>query len=658
MKMYLNSLKLFAAATFLLFGLTASAGGPPEDKKSDFAQAEVMDRIILSVIEYYYDPARIDSLQMFKAIMDALQKAVAEIETTYDENAKKITVEILGNRISIETDDLNSPWSLSHHIHEVFGFIKEHVPQKEYDFSELEYLAANSMLTALDPHSNALPPDIYEALRMDTEGEFGGLGIRITTDRRPPCRGNLTVVEVFKDTPAWRAGLRPGDYITRIDGESTVNITTSEAADRLRGRPGSSIQIQIRRPNGATRVLDIRRATIPIESVTWKMLDGKVGYISLEAFQSNSDSEFEQALQKLHEMEMKGLILDLRDNPGGLLDVAIKIADKFLDSGTIVATAGRGGKDDESIRNATPAGTEPTYPLVVLIDSYSASAAEIIAGALRNHGRALLVGETTFGKGSVQMVQPIPGGGALKLTSAQYLIPGDISIQAVGVSPDVSFISHTIDPKDMDLGRNGMRFSEADLEHHLTRPNTRTRSDIAGAVKANLFVPSSEFKADQARFERCFAEDENRRPFKAKYEEEFARRLIAESQGGSAEELLVQAREMIAQDSRTQDQLMQKALKKLKVDWSPGPKIEKNGETDDGTDVTVKATAKIVGAVQPGREFKISVTVKNGSLRPIHRLYAVTKSDNPLLNGWVRAGGIPGQPLLSCPSTPKRGLIR
>jgi carboxyl-terminal processing protease len=633
-------LVILCAVSFLFLHNQVGISAPSQNKSEhNFGEAKVVDRVILSVIERYYDLERIDSSEMFRATMEALQKRIAEVTVAYDDEKKTVTVGVLGHHIEIDMAGLRSPWDLSRHIRRTFEFLYRYLPREEYDLQTVEYAVANAMLATLDPHSNALPPDIYENLRMDTTGEFGGLGIRITTDRRPPCRGKLTVVDVFDGTPAKRGGLKPGDHIMRIEGDSTINITTAEAADRLRGTPGSTVNIKVRSQDGTTRSVDIRRETIAIESVESKMLKGKVGYISLSAFQGNSAAEFKEALDKLHEKGMKGLIFDLRGNPGGLLDVAIKIADFFLESGTIVATAGR-SKDQQSVRNATATGTQGRYPIVVLIDANSASAAEIIAGALRNHGRVVLVGQTTFGKGSVQMVKPMPGGGALKLTSAQYLTPGDVSIQAVGVAPDVSFRLYAVEKRDLDLGESQRSFSEADLSAHLDRPSTRTRNDRPSRVYGTLFIPQAERKADRERYERCFMK-EDRTPFRGRYEKEFARRLIASTDGTSAAELLVQARKMIEQDNQKQDQTMQKAFKRLGVDWSKGRTAGRNPqqagieeESKEKFDSRVTATVKIVGAVIPGRAFKIQVTVKNGTKKTIHRLQALTESDNSVLDGY------------------------
>ncbi len=610
--------------------LGAWAGQPPVGKKHDISHASVVNRVILSVIERYYDPTRIDAQKMFRKTLEELQKAVAELRVEYDDKAQKAVVEIGQKRVVVSMAELRSPWGLSKSLKSVFRVMQQTLSREDYDFMELEYGAANALLSTLDPHSNALPPDIYEDLRMGTTGSFGGLGIKITTDRRPPCNGKLTVVEVFDNTPAAKAGLKPGDQIIRIEGESTVNITTAEAAARLRGKPKSTVAVQVRRGDGGVKTFDIMRDSIAIESVTWKLLDGRVGYVKLEAFQGNSDAELKRALLKLREKEMRGLIFDLRGNPGGLLEVAIKIADLFIDSGTIVATAGR-TEEDRSVRNASGSGTEPLYPLVVLINSSSASAAEILAGALRNHGRALLIGETTFGKGSVQMVQPMPGGGALKLTSAQYLTPGDISIQAVGVAPDITFVPSTVEKKQMDIVADRMRFSEADLDFHLDRPSSRTR-DGASRLETAIYVGPAERKSDRSRFERCFIEAPDRKSYVDTYEEKFARELLSTSDAATTEELFVEARQLLEKEQGEYDTQLKASLKNLGVDWASSPAAPLD-EKEPKASADVSVDARVIGKVRPGKDAKIKVSVKNTSKEPIYRLRGVAKSDNYYVEG-------------------------
>ncbi|HUT77588.1 MAG TPA: S41 family peptidase, partial [Polyangia bacterium] len=622
----------------------SAAAAPRPGKDHDLARAAVVDRVILAVIENYYDPERISPREMFASVTEMLGRKVAEFEF-HAQGERAAKVAIGGKVLDLDLTELDSPWELSRLLRRLLGFLEKHLPAGEYDEVDLEYDVANAVLATLDPHSSAMSPDVYEDLRMGTVGEFGGLGIKITTDRRPPCGGVLTVVEVFLHTPAHRAGFKVGDRILRIGGESTINITTGEAANRLRGKPGTAVELEIERTDGTRRKVSVTRQRIPIESVTWKMLDGKVGYVELEAFQGNSAVEFAGALRALHAKGMKGLILDLRGNPGGLLDVAIKVADQLLDGGTIVATAGR-PEDEREVSNASAEGTEPRYPMVVLVDFSSASAAEIIAGALGNHGRALLAGETTFGKGSVQMVMPLPAGGALRLTSAQYLTPGDISIQTVGVAPDVRFVPAVVDKEQLELEWRGRVFSEADLDKHLERPSARGRGDRDRAAEALLFVPAAEREKDRLAFDRCYDDDPDRQGFKARYEVEFARRLVAGATGETAEELLVDAREIIARDRIEEEHKLFRAFRKLGVDWSAPaegqPAVEPETVPEPRAVPEVTARIALTGKVEPDSKLGIKVTVHNGSDRPIHRLRAVTRSENQLLEGRELAFGLVG----------------
>jgi carboxyl-terminal processing protease len=293
--------------------------------------------------------------------------------------------------------------------------------------------AINGMLNALDPHSAYLTPELYKELQVDTEGSFGGLGIEITIRD-----GVLTVVSPIEDTPAHRAGVKAGDQIIKIEGELTKDMSLVEAVKKMRGPKGSKIVISVRR-EGVGKLLDfsLEREVIRVQSVKSRSLEKGYGYIRLSQFQDRTGSDLEEALTKLIQENGKlaGLVLDLRNNPGGLLSQAVKVSDMFLDSGLVVYTEGR--LDNQKQKYFAHSGGDITTPIVVLVNGGSASASEIVAGALQDHGRAVILGLQTFGKGSVQTILPLESGAALRLTTALYFTPNGRSIQVTGVTPDV-----------------------------------------------------------------------------------------------------------------------------------------------------------------------------------------------------------------------------
>jgi len=317
------------------------------------------------------------------------------------------------------------------------------------------------MLETLDPHSNYYTPDMYKEMQTETRGSFGGVGFEITIRDKV-----LTVVAPIEDTPAFRAGIQSGDMILRVDGKSTKDMTLLDAVKILRGPEGTKVTLTIMRKGFAEpKDLTLTRAIIPIRSIRSKMLEEGYGYIKINQFIEKTHADLATSLSKLEgkERTLKGLVLDLRNNPGGLLDQAVKVADEFLDSGMIVYTEGR--VEGQKMKFfATKNAKEHDYPIIVLVNSGSASASEIVAGAFQDHGRAVVLGTQTFGKGSVQTIIPLEDGSALRLTTARYFTPKGRSIQAQGVSPDIVV---------SDLPRGNRQeptpryLREKDLEHHL-----------------------------------------------------------------------------------------------------------------------------------------------------------------------------------------------
>jgi len=342
-----------------------------------------------------------------------------------------------------------------------------HIIQKDYveetKSKDLIYGAIKGMLETLDPHSAFMPPSMFKEMQEETKGRFEGLGIEITLKE-----GVLTVVSPIEDTPAFKVGILAGDQILKIDGESTKNFTLMDSVKRLRGPKGSKVTITIMR-EGFTKPKDFTlvRDVIPIRSVRHELLEKHYGYIRISQFQDKTDSDFEKAMKALEEESkgtLWGLVLDLRNNPGGLLDQAVKISDRFVDSGVIVSIDGR----REELKQkwvAHPEGAMPRYPLVVLINGGSASGAEIVAGAIQDHGRGILVGTPTFGKGSVQTIIPLKDGSGLRLTTARYYTPNGRSIQAKGIVPDITV--KALRPEEEKEAVVPKLPSEKDLERHL-----------------------------------------------------------------------------------------------------------------------------------------------------------------------------------------------
>ncbi len=321
--------------------------------------------------------------------------------------------------------------------------------------------AIQGMLESLDPHTAFMTPDIYREMQTETRGAFGGLGFEITIRDKV-----LTVVTPIEDTPAWRAGIQPGDQILRVDGKSTKDLSLMEAVRMMRGPQGTQVTITIMR-SGFTepKSITLTRATIPIRTIRFKMLEEGYGYIRVSQFIERTHADLKSALGKLEGKEgtLKGLILDLRNNPGGLLDQAVKVSDEFLESGLIVYTEGR--VEGQKMRFFTQAKEKRhDYPMIVLVNAGSASASEIVAGALQDHGRAIILGTQTFGKGSVQTIIPLEDGSAIRLTTARDYTPKGRSIQAQGISPDIT-VADAIPGGPRKALPRLMR--EKDLEHHL-----------------------------------------------------------------------------------------------------------------------------------------------------------------------------------------------
>ncbi len=349
----------------------------------------------------------------------------------------------------------------------LFGEVMERAKTsyvEEVDDKKLIESAINGMLVSLDPHSSYLDAQSYKYMNEQTKGKFGGLGIEVTMEN-----GVVKIVSPIDDTPAAKAGLKPGDYITNIDGEQVIGMSLNDAVDKMRGKVGSKVKLTIRRVGEKPFEVTLKREEVKIQSVKNDIKSGDVAYIRITSFSGDTDKMVEKAIKQAKKElkgNIKGVVLDVRNNPGGLLDQAVNISDLFLDKGEIVSTRSR--NEEDTVRYTAKEGDiTDGLPIVVMINDGSASASEILAGALQDHKRAIILGEKSFGKGSVQTVVPLGKYGAMRLTTARYYTPSGRSIQATGIIPDVE-----VHPAKVEEYINNYGLSEAEYRNALKNEAT------------------------------------------------------------------------------------------------------------------------------------------------------------------------------------------
>ena len=397
---------------------------------------------------------------------------------------------VLADRSSYNSSNKTIPFQDLRTFTEVFHKIKTDYVEKVDDKTLIEH-AIEGMLNGLDPHSSYLTPEVFQELRIGTTGEFGGLGIEVGMEN-----GFIKVIAPIDDTPAQRAGIKAGDLIIRLDDTPVKGMSLTDAVKIMRGKPGESIKLTIVRENEEKPLtIKIVRAIIKVKSVKTSSLEPGYAYIRISQFQTHTARDLKKAIAKFKKEnhgKLKGLVLDLRNNPGGVLNAAVDVSDTFLTQGLIVYTEGR-VEDSKMKFRAHPKDFIDGAPMVVLVNGGSASASEIVAGALQDHKRAIIMGRKTFGKGSVQTILPMKNNAALKLTTARYYTPNGRSIQAEGIQPDIVLnkIQMSVDDSD-DLG-----LKEADLAHHLdndkhsgkkTKSKDSKKSDKASLAKKDYAI--------------------------------------------------------------------------------------------------------------------------------------------------------------------------
>lgn len=570
----------------------------------DLSRLRVLTRCVGYIRNNYFDPRRANARKMLLAALDDVERKVPELlsDPVYtDGKITAVRVRVGDHQHQFDLNRVDDLYTLNWKLLDIFEYITPHLSET-IDPKQIEYAAVNGMLKTLDPHSILLTPSIYREMKLGTTGKFGGLGIVIGV-----ADGRIVIQSVLDGTPAQRAGLKSGDKIVQIASESTVNMSLADAVKRLRGPAGEPVDVWIMRKSfGEPRKFRVVRSNITLASVTSRLLADGVGYARVKNFQQSTGPDLKRAVERLTKEQqesgngkLRGFVLDLRDNPGGLLDQAIEVSDLFLQSGLIVTTVGSGNTVREE-KLASSSGTWSTLPLVVLVNAGSASASEIVAGAMRNNDRAVILGDRTFGKGSVQVIYDIDDA-ALKLTIAQYLTPGDESIQSVGIVPHVAVDPVTVNRKrvDMGLGRHG---GEAQLKNHLDNAgHTRQRqSDVRVAF-----------------LER---EDED-------FALELGRKLAVDAGTASAKTMLARAEPIFDRAEREQTRRVTAALGKLDVDWHDGPNAKR-------PNLTAKLTTdRDLDRVNAGDKIRLKLEVTNRGKKPVHRVRALTSADEDLLSG-------------------------
>ena len=600
----------------------------------------VTNQAFMYIDAFYVDPKRVVPITLLESAFRSIESQYPEVVVDLAADKKSVAVQARGFERTFDLSSLAGSADIARVIDQVVSFVAERLGPEVVEKDKLLYLTVNGALRELDPHTNIFNMKHFKDFKTSTSGTFGGIGFTFNV-----ADGELTIISPIPDTPAARAGLQSGDRIVFIDGVPTTNMSSDTAVGRMRGEPGTPVTLTVAREGWSEpRDFPIVREIIKIISVESRLLNGDDGppvvYARVKNFQTDTSAELATAIHKLETPATAGVILDLRDNPGGLLDEAIKLADGFLDEGAIVSTRNRTGRG-----KVESAGRDDRLftrlPLVVLVNRGSASASEIVSAALQDR-RALLIGERTFGKGSVQQAFPLSDGGGVLLTVAQYLTPGDVSIQSIGVQPDIALDPVLVGQERLQLAAVKSHMGEADLENAFSSWGNSRREAIA----SQRFLRTEDREHDalmKKREERREpSEQEKAAKLSAEFEVRLARRILGAAKGRenttTRAGLLAVARDVMAVTAPEEEQKIGAALSARAIDWSTG-------------NASPGATAKLVARLPQGQILKagektgITVAVTNTGSETLHHVWGRTVSTNPLLKNLDFAFGAlaPGQ---------------
>ena len=570
----------------------------------------------------YVDPERIKTVEMLKEALSWEERVIPEVLTDFTENSNIQTVTVDDVSKTYDVSKIRRSKDMIEILHDALTFINTNRQTNEnLTASDIEYTAINGMLTQLDPHSIILPPKEFTEFRIGTTGKFGGLGMVVGLRD-----GVLTVISPIDGTPAARAGIKAGDKVMEIDGESTANLNLTESVGKLRGDPGTTVTLLVMTEKASqSKLVTLKREVIAIPTVESASLDNGLGYLKIRNFQDDTTQCLTEHLKRLktsNNNKIKGLIIDLRGNSGGLLDQAIEVADKFLDKGTIVVTVGPSGHPKESQEARKTDTDEDVYPIVVLVDAGSASGAEIVAGALKENNRAVIVGDRSFGKGSVQQLIELMDGSALKLTIAKYLTPLLTDIQSVGITPDIKLIPATVSKDNVNLFRGIVALREEDLKQHL---DEHPKGETSYAT-LKYFLETKE-KKDISEEEPEDAEDPYKLPdFNTDFHVLFAKKLLSNATTWLRDDMLKESLPVVEETALLEERKIGQALQKLDIDWSTG--------TSTGTTKTTISfsTNPANGKITAGEKIILTLNVSNIGEIPLYQLCGISSSKNGILD--------------------------